>query len=107
LRCGCTNPAAAIHIDALVEAVANLHLARSDVGQESVELAQRLGRIFDDGLEAVVRTQQTRVADLAPAFAIEGRLVEDDLDLVAFGGAVHPLAVLDDRLHHALALVAE
>jgi hypothetical protein len=67
--------------------------------------AERLGCVIDLPLQALVAADRTGIAHLAAAFAVKGRLVGQDDDLVARPGPFHPGAVLDECHHDALALV--
>ena len=96
---------AAFDIDLLVDRFADCQLARDDLGAQHMELAERLGRVLNFTGEALEGRQFSAVADLATALAVEGRLVEQDLDRLADFGAIVARAVLDDGQDHALAFV--
>src|SRR6185369_7564301 len=71
-----------------------------------MELAERLRRILDLALEALERSQRAGITDLPAALAVEGRLVEQQLDRVADFGILDSVAVLDDCQDDPLAFVA-
>src|SRR5436309_1599835 len=97
---------AAFGIHKLMHRFAHSELAVGDLGPKHVELAQLLGCILNLAFELFERSQFSGVADLSTALAVEGRLVEQDLDRLADLGPFSANTVLDDRQHHALALVA-
>ena len=100
------DPGAAFDVDRLVEGVAGLDAADGDFGVERVKLAERLRRVLNDSGEAVERAQLSGVADLPPALAVEGGLIEEDDDAVALGCLLNAHTVLDQRKDDALAFVA-
>ena len=81
---------AALGIDLLVDGLADRQLARDDLGPQHVKLAERLRRVLNFADEALERGQFSGVADLPAALAVEGRLVEQDLDRLADLGAARP-----------------
>ena len=89
-----------------MDRLADRQLARDDLRPQHVKLAERLRRVLNFADEAFESSQFSGVADLAAALAVEGRLVEQDLDGLADLGVLDALAVLDDRQDDALALVA-
>ena len=92
-------------IDRLDKRVAELDRPFGDRRAKRVELAQRFRRRGNIGFEPVEHGQFSGVADLPAAFAVKRRLVEHDLDVIADRGAINQRAVLDDRQHHALAVM--
>ena len=81
------DPVAALAIDLLVDRFAQRKLARDDLGPKHVKLAQRLRRVLNLADEAFERGQFSAVANLAAAFPVEGRLVEQRFDRLADFGA--------------------
>ena len=98
--------AAALDIDRLVERITELDRTDVDLGAQGVEFAEWFRRVLNDSGEAIGRGQLSGVADLSAALAIEGRLIEDEGDGVAFCRAVDPRAVADQREDDALAVMA-
>src|SRR3546814_9311239 len=67
-----------------------------------VQAAERLARIADGRLRSLQRRDRPRVAHLAAALALEGRLVGQHGDIVARLGFANRLAVLDQPDHRRL-----
>ena len=95
----------ALGVDLEVDGVADRNLAGRILRLMGVEAAERLRRILNIGVQALVAADLSGVADLPAAFAVERRLVGQDDDLVAGAGALDARAVLDQgddrrpRLH--------
>src|SRR3546814_6418111 len=90
-----TNAVAARGIDAELHGIADLERARLQLRLMRVQAAERLARIADGRLRPLQRRDRPRVAYLAAALAIEGRLVGQHGDIVARLGFANRLAVLD------------
>src|SRR3546814_8710134 len=78
-----TNAVAARGIDAELHGIADLERARLQLRLMRVQAAERLARIADGRLRSLQRRDRPRVAHLAAALAIEGRLVGQHGDIVA------------------------
>ncbi len=97
---------AAIGVNRLMEGFADAHLALRDPGPEGVQLAERFRCVLYNAFEALERSQFSCITDLSAAFAIEGRLIEDQRDGFTLPGGIGPNTILDDRLHDAFAFGA-
>src|SRR5439155_22635418 len=102
-----TAPAA---IDPQLDRFAHPQRAVFDAADVDEQVAGLAGRILDRELAAGGREDRPGIADLAARLAVEGRLVDDDADLVAGSGFIHPLLAAqngqDDALR-GLGLIAE
>ena len=95
------DAATARGIDVELHDIADADAALGNARLMRMQLAERLGRRFDNGLETASRNR-SRVSGLAAGFAVERRLVGEDDDGVARARRFHARAVLDDGDHLAL-----
>ncbi len=70
-------------VDGQAHGIAHRDIAGLDIKTVGPEAPEMLLRILDRAAQALLAGNRPGIADLAAAFAIEGRLVDDEVDRVA------------------------